>query len=136
MSPALTATRTAGSYPPTARAGAGIAGIVTFALTNMPSTPTSAVANGVGPQTATVNQPFALAPSVRVTDAYGNRVPGIFRDVYRSRGRRNRSLRGQWHCVHGEYRCDGYRHVAAGDRQLDRRRVERRLPQSPESSLQ
>jgi sugar lactone lactonase YvrE len=74
--PLATATKIAGTYPVRATA-AGIAGFLTFNLTNTPSAQTNAVSNGVGAQTAIVNQPYAKAPSVRVTDAYGNRVPNV-----------------------------------------------------------
>jgi adhesin/invasin len=72
----LTATKTAGTFAPTARA-AGIAGNQSFSLTNMAAAPAAVVSNGVGAQSATVNTAFAKAPSVRVTDINGNRVPNV-----------------------------------------------------------
>lgn len=75
-SPIPTATTRSGSFTATARA-AGIASALSFALTNLPDVPATAAANGVGGQTATVYQPFARAPSVRVRDQYNNGVPGV-----------------------------------------------------------
>ena len=75
-SPPMTAKTRSGTF--TARAAvAGISGSLTMPLDVLPAAPATIQANGVGNQSAVVNAPFALAPSVRVLDAHGNRVPGV-----------------------------------------------------------
>lgn len=70
-----TANAVTGAYSVTASVK-GVAATVRFALTNLPGAAAVIATTGGTPQSAMVNQPFALPLAVHVTDAQGNAVAG------------------------------------------------------------
>jgi protocatechuate 3,4-dioxygenase beta subunit len=70
----VTATTTAGSFTVTASAAGQSPSSVT--LTNLPGAPAAVTVVGGGDQSAAVQTGFAHPVQVRVTDAFGNPVPG------------------------------------------------------------
>jgi hypothetical protein len=73
--PTLTANTVAGNYAVTASAAG--AGGASFSLTNTAGAPASITAVGGTPQSTAVGTAYAVPLQARVTDAFGNPVPGV-----------------------------------------------------------